>query len=131
MIFLIVILFLYTHNFTNISGWTLSDTSIRAGLECAYVVGRSQFLTSKEADMLGLPGATILLDGGSVPMFVKIFICTLHHEAFDKKQIHLSEPKYPLRLFIRIITYSYFIHFNYYCPSLNIQSTSSWQESNY
>ncbi|KAL8519214.1 hypothetical protein ACS0TY_010233 [Phlomoides rotata] len=44
-------------------GWKLSDTSIRAGLECAYLVGRSQFLTSKEADMLGLPGATILLDG--------------------------------------------------------------------
>ncbi|XP_042055333.1 dihydrofolate synthetase-like [Salvia splendens] len=44
-------------------GWMLSDTSIRAGLESAYLVGRSQFLTSKEADKLGLPGATILLDG--------------------------------------------------------------------
>ncbi|KAL1550698.1 dihydrofolate synthase [Salvia divinorum] len=44
-------------------GWRLSDTSIRAGLESAYLVGRSQFLTSKEADKLGLPGATILLDG--------------------------------------------------------------------
>ncbi|KAG6426558.1 hypothetical protein SASPL_110783 [Salvia splendens] len=43
--------------------WMLSDTSIRAGLESAYLVGRSQFLTSKEADKLGLPGATILLDG--------------------------------------------------------------------
>lgn len=44
-------------------GWKLSDTSIRAGLQHAYLVGRSQFLTSKEADILGLPGATILLDG--------------------------------------------------------------------
>ncbi|KAI3471198.1 hypothetical protein Pfo_027861 [Paulownia fortunei] len=44
-------------------GWKLSDASIRAGLECAYLLGRSQFLTSKEAEMLGLPGATILLDG--------------------------------------------------------------------
>ncbi|XP_057774259.1 dihydrofolate synthetase isoform X2 [Salvia miltiorrhiza] len=44
-------------------GWKLSDTSIRDGLQSAYLVGRSQFLTSKEADMLGLPGATILLDG--------------------------------------------------------------------
>ncbi|KAG6429472.1 hypothetical protein SASPL_107523 [Salvia splendens] len=44
-------------------GWKLSDTSIRAGLESAYLVGRSQILTSKEADKLGLPGATILLDG--------------------------------------------------------------------
>ncbi|KAL0452436.1 UNVERIFIED_CONTAM: Dihydrofolate synthetase [Sesamum latifolium] len=44
-------------------GWKLSDASIRTGLECAYLLGRSQFLTSKEAEMLGLPGATILLDG--------------------------------------------------------------------
>ncbi|KAK4436240.1 Dihydrofolate synthetase [Sesamum alatum] len=44
-------------------GWKLSDASIRAGLESAYLLGRSQFLTSKEVEMLGLPGATILLDG--------------------------------------------------------------------
>lgn len=44
-------------------GWKLSDASIRNGLECAYLLGRSQFLTSKEVEMLGLPGATILLDG--------------------------------------------------------------------
>ncbi|KAL0403212.1 UNVERIFIED_CONTAM: Dihydrofolate synthetase [Sesamum radiatum] len=44
-------------------GWKLSDASIRTGLECAYLLGRSQFLTSKEVEMLGLPGATILLDG--------------------------------------------------------------------
>ncbi|KAK4403650.1 Dihydrofolate synthetase [Sesamum angolense] len=44
-------------------GWKLSDASIHTGLECAYLLGRSQFLTFKEAEMLGLPGATILLDG--------------------------------------------------------------------
>ncbi|KAK6121839.1 hypothetical protein DH2020_044452 [Rehmannia glutinosa] len=44
-------------------GWNLSDTSIRAGLESAFLLGRSQFLTAKEAKMLGLPGATIMLDG--------------------------------------------------------------------
>ncbi|KAL0340995.1 UNVERIFIED_CONTAM: Dihydrofolate synthetase [Sesamum radiatum] len=44
-------------------GWKLSDASIHTGLECAYLLGRSQFLTYKEAEMLGLPGATILLDG--------------------------------------------------------------------
>ncbi|KAL2556141.1 Folylpolyglutamate synthetase family protein [Forsythia ovata] len=44
-------------------GWRLSDTSIRAGLESTFLLGRSQFLTPKEAEMLGLPGATILLDG--------------------------------------------------------------------
>ncbi|EYU19621.1 hypothetical protein ABFS82_06G103100 [Erythranthe guttata] len=44
-------------------GWKLSERSIRVGLECACLLGRSQFLTSKEAEMLGFPGATILLDG--------------------------------------------------------------------
>lgn len=44
-------------------GWKLSDASIRTGLESAYMLGRSQFLTSKEAEMLGVSGATILLDG--------------------------------------------------------------------
>ncbi|CAA0830861.1 Folylpolyglutamate synthetase family protein [Striga hermonthica] len=44
-------------------GWNLSDASIHAGLESAILLGRSQFLTYKEAKMLGLPGANILLDG--------------------------------------------------------------------
>ncbi|XP_019452379.1 PREDICTED: dihydrofolate synthetase isoform X2 [Lupinus angustifolius] len=44
-------------------GWKVSDESIRAGLEQTYLLGRSQFLTSEEADALGLTGATILLDG--------------------------------------------------------------------
>lgn len=44
-------------------GWRLSDNSIRAGLERTFLLGRSQILTPKEAKMLELPGAIILLDG--------------------------------------------------------------------
>ncbi|CAL5405247.1 unnamed protein product [Camellia sinensis] len=44
-------------------GWTISDVSIRSGLEQTYLLGRSQFLKSKEAEALGLSGATILIDG--------------------------------------------------------------------
>lgn len=54
-------------------GWRISDRSIRAGLECTYLPGRSQFLTYKEAEALGLPGATILLDGGL------ILVCVLQY----------------------------------------------------
>lgn len=46
------------------SGWRISDGSIRTGLQQTHLLGRSQFLTSKEAQALGLSGATILLDGG-------------------------------------------------------------------
>ncbi|KAM1232240.1 hypothetical protein ACFX13_042821 [Malus domestica] len=44
-------------------GWRISDGSIRTGLEQTRLFGRSQFLTSKEAQALGLSGTTILLDG--------------------------------------------------------------------
>ncbi|VFQ72671.1 unnamed protein product [Cuscuta campestris] len=45
-------------------GWRLSDASIRAGLECAILPGRSQILTSKEAERLGLPHhINVVLDG--------------------------------------------------------------------
>ncbi|XP_024441891.2 dihydrofolate synthetase isoform X2 [Populus trichocarpa] len=44
-------------------GCRISDRSIRAGLENTFLLGRSQFLSSKETEVLGLPGATILLDG--------------------------------------------------------------------
>ena len=46
------------------SGWRISDGSIRAGLENTCLQGRSQFLTSQEAETLRLPGSTVLLDGG-------------------------------------------------------------------
>ncbi|ESW33327.1 hypothetical protein PHAVU_001G060700 [Phaseolus vulgaris] len=45
-------------------GWSISDESIRSGLEHTHLLGRSQFLTSEEAGVLGLTGATVLLDGG-------------------------------------------------------------------
>lgn len=48
------------------SGWRLSDESIRAGLESAFLLGRNQILTQNEAERLGLPGSTIMLDGGWV-----------------------------------------------------------------
>lgn len=47
----------------NKQGWSLSSGSIRAGLESAFLQGRSQILSSEEANLLGVPGATILLDG--------------------------------------------------------------------
>ncbi|KAH9646609.1 Dihydrofolate synthetase [Citrus sinensis] len=51
-------------------GWKISDGSVRAGLENTCLVGRTQFLTSKQAELLGLPGATILVDGGDFYSFV-------------------------------------------------------------
>ncbi|GLU09066.1 hypothetical protein SLE2022_259430 [Rubroshorea leprosula] len=44
-------------------GWTISDGSIRVGLEKTCLPGRGQFLTSKESEKLGLQGASVLLDG--------------------------------------------------------------------
>ena len=44
-------------------GWIISDGSIRAGLEHTLLLGRSQILTSKETEALGLHGTTLLLDG--------------------------------------------------------------------
>ncbi|KAF5442226.1 hypothetical protein F2P56_034911 [Juglans regia] len=44
-------------------GWKISDGSIRVGLENTFLLGRSQFLTSRETEALGLHGATVLLDG--------------------------------------------------------------------
>ncbi|CAN7026984.1 hypothetical protein IGI04_025138 [Brassica rapa subsp. trilocularis] len=45
-------------------GWSrVTDEAIRIGLESTRLLGRSQFLTPKEAEALQLPGATVLLDG--------------------------------------------------------------------
>ncbi|CAA7058325.1 unnamed protein product [Microthlaspi erraticum] len=41
----------------------VTDEAIRIGLENTRLLGRSQFLTPKEAEALQLPGATVLLDG--------------------------------------------------------------------
>ncbi|KAA8540008.1 hypothetical protein F0562_026700 [Nyssa sinensis] len=58
-------------------GWRISDGSIRAGLEHTYLLGRTQFLTSKEAVALGLPGATILLDGAHTKESAKALANTI------------------------------------------------------
>ncbi|XP_044472721.1 dihydrofolate synthetase isoform X2 [Mangifera indica] len=58
-------------------GWKISDKSIRAGLEGTCLVGRSQFLTSKEVEALGMPGATILLDGAHTKDSAKALVDTI------------------------------------------------------
>ncbi|KAL7183655.1 hypothetical protein ACSBR2_025943 [Camellia fascicularis] len=58
-------------------GWTISDVSIRSGLEQTYLLGRSQFLTSKEAVALGLSGATILIDGAHTKESAKALADTI------------------------------------------------------
>ncbi|CAL0318895.1 unnamed protein product [Lupinus luteus] len=55
-------------------GWKVSDESIRSGLEQTYLLGRSQFLTSEEANVLGLTGATILLDGAHTKESAKALV---------------------------------------------------------
>ncbi|RYR54899.1 hypothetical protein Ahy_A06g030160 isoform B [Arachis hypogaea] len=58
-------------------GWRISDESIRLGLESTYLLGRSQFLTSQEAEALGLTGATILLDGAHTKESAEALMSTL------------------------------------------------------
>lgn len=53
-------------SFLDIPGWRLSNDSIHVGLESAFLPGRNQILTLEEAEVLGLPGTTILIDGGRV-----------------------------------------------------------------
>ncbi|KAJ9164268.1 hypothetical protein P3X46_023868 [Hevea brasiliensis] len=57
--------------------WGISDGSIRVGLENTCLLGRSQFLASKEAEVLGLPGATILLDGTHTKESAKALVDTI------------------------------------------------------
>ncbi|KAL4307426.1 hypothetical protein S245_057006 [Arachis hypogaea] len=58
-------------------GWRIADESIRLGLESTYLLGRSQFLTSQEAEALGLTGATILLDGAHTKESAEALMSTL------------------------------------------------------
>ncbi|XP_052205466.1 dihydrofolate synthetase isoform X2 [Diospyros lotus] len=58
-------------------GLKISDGSILIGLENTYLLGRSQFLTSREAEALGLPGATILLDGAHTKESAKALADTI------------------------------------------------------
>ncbi|KAF5950731.1 hypothetical protein HYC85_012724 [Camellia sinensis] len=67
--------------------WTISDVSICSGLEQTYLLRRSQFLTSKEAEALGLSGATILIDGDTKE-FAKALADTIQM-AFPKAKLVL------------------------------------------
>ncbi|XP_061350278.1 dihydrofolate synthetase-like [Gastrolobium bilobum] len=67
-------------------GWRISDESIRSGLEHTYLLGRSQFLTSEEAEVLGLTGATILLDGAHTKESAKALMNTIMM-AFPKARL--------------------------------------------
>ncbi|XVF12624.1 hypothetical protein REPUB_Repub08aG0135000 [Reevesia pubescens] len=58
-------------------GWRISDGSIRAGLENTCLPGRSQFLTSKEAETLGLQGSTVLIDGAHTKESAKALLETI------------------------------------------------------
>ncbi|TXG71125.1 hypothetical protein EZV62_006060 [Acer yangbiense] len=58
-------------------GWRMSDESLRSGLENTCLVGRSQFLTSKDAEALGLSGTTILLDGAHTKESAKALVETI------------------------------------------------------
>ena len=55
-------------------GWIISDGSIRAGLEHTFLLGRSQILTSKKIEALGLHGTMVLLDGGLILMLALLLI---------------------------------------------------------
>ena len=56
----------YSYNLMDLGsqGWDISEASIQAGLEGTQLPGRSQILTQEEALLLGLHGATVLIDGG-------------------------------------------------------------------
>ncbi|PPD66108.1 hypothetical protein GOBAR_DD37017 [Gossypium barbadense] len=58
-------------------GWRISNGSIRAGLENTFLPGRSQFLTSKEAEKLGLSGSTVLVDGAHTKDSAKALLETI------------------------------------------------------
>ncbi|KAL5071159.1 hypothetical protein RYX36_022046 [Vicia faba] len=67
-------------------GWMISDESIRRGLESTYLLGRSQLLTSEDAKVLGLTGATILLDGAHTKESAKALVNTIKM-AFPKARL--------------------------------------------
>ncbi|CAK8570272.1 unnamed protein product [Lathyrus sativus] len=67
-------------------GWMISDESIRCGLESTYLLGRSQLLTSEDSKVLGLTGATILLDGAHTKESAKALMNTIKM-AFPKARL--------------------------------------------
>lgn len=58
-------------------GWRLLNDSIRVGLESAFLPGRNQILTLEEAEVLGLPGTAILIDGAHTKESARALACTI------------------------------------------------------
>lgn len=58
-------------------GWRISRNSIRRGLESTQLLGRSQFLTHEEAERLGFPNTTILLDGAHTKESAEALVNTI------------------------------------------------------
>ncbi|XP_073002705.1 dihydrofolate synthetase isoform X1 [Typha latifolia] len=71
-------------------GWMISDASIRAGLEQTQLLGRSQFLTQKEASGLGLYGVSLLVDGAHTDASAKAL----------SDVIRMTHPNGPLALVV-------------------------------
>ncbi|KAI0524213.1 hypothetical protein KFK09_003577 [Dendrobium nobile] len=64
-------------------GWRISDVSIQAGLEKTFLPGRGQYLTKKEAETLGLPGVSIVVDGAHTEASAKGLIEIIKMESPD------------------------------------------------
>nr|XP_017218991.1 PREDICTED: dihydrofolate synthetase isoform X2 [Daucus carota subsp. sativus] len=58
-------------------GWSIADEAIRTGLEHTELLGRSHFLSSEEAEAIGLPGTKILLDGAHTKESAKALADTI------------------------------------------------------
>ncbi|KAH9324545.1 hypothetical protein KI387_004723, partial [Taxus chinensis] len=65
-------------------GWRISNDSIRAGLENTSLCGRCQFLSPKQAKMLGVNGATVILDGAHTEASAKALASTIRMLYPDK-----------------------------------------------
>ncbi|XP_057840201.2 dihydrofolate synthetase isoform X1 [Cryptomeria japonica] len=65
-------------------GWRISSDSIRAGLENTNLYGRCQFLTPKQVEMLGISGATVVLDGAHTEASAKALATTIRMLYPDK-----------------------------------------------
>ncbi|KAL5993530.1 hypothetical protein ACLOJK_014455 [Asimina triloba] len=72
-------------------GWRVSDKSIHAGLEQTYLLGRGQFLTNKEIELVGLTGVSVLIDGG----LPDTNYFSAHTEASAKGLVDIIKKAYP------------------------------------
>lgn len=66
-------------------GWKISDESIRAGLEGTTLLGRFQYLTPEQVQMLGIEGKTVILDGAHTEASAKAIAATI-------RMVHSDQP---------------------------------------